>query len=197
MSETHFSIASMRMERREEYNGYNSWSSSDASAPRRSSNGYHHSDRASVPAQTLLSARGLVGLPVRMPDGFGGMDTAGEVREVYLTPDRKRLLGLAVWRADNVPGGGELLWLSESLIQVMSVDEIRIAGWNSLREFLLEERAGMTARRLEMLRGRPLGADANEVHPVDCLLEPALRCILSYICGDRPATLLPSPSAEV
>ena len=93
MSETHFSIASMRSERREEFNGYNSWSSTDASAPRRS-NACHHGerlDRASVPAQTLLSARGLVGLPVRMPDGFGGMDTAGEVREVYLTPDRSRI----------------------------------------------------------------------------------------------------------
>jgi hypothetical protein len=131
-----------------------------------------------------------------MPNGFGGDDTLGEVREVYLTPDRKRLAGLALWRADNVPGGGELLYIAEPAIQEMTVGAVRIGGWDSVREFSLEERAEMTPRRIEMLRGCPLGADRDEVLPVDCLIEPTIRCVLSYTCNGRPAALLPLPGSN-
>lgn len=153
-------------------------------------------DRASAPVVTPLSARELVGIPVCMLNGFGGEDTLGEIREVYLTPDRKRLAGVALWRADNVPGGGELLYIAEAAIQEMTVDLVRIAGWNSVREFSLEERAEMTPRRIEMLRGCPLGSDRDEVMPVDCLIEPTIHCVLSYTCNGRPASLLPLPGSN-
>jgi hypothetical protein len=153
-------------------------------------------DRASAPVVTPLSARGLVGVPVWVPNGVGGEDRAGEVREVYLTPDRKRLAGLALWRADNVPGGGELLYLEESAIREMTADAIHLFGWDSLREFSLEERAEMTPRRIEMLRGYPLGADRSEAQAVDCLIEPTIRCVLGCTCGGRPATLLPAPGSD-
>jgi hypothetical protein len=147
--------------------------------------------RATAPVMPLLSARAMHGTPVRMLDDFGNLETVGEVAEVYFTPDGQRLSGLGIWRTDNVPGGGELLWLDEAAIKIASTEEIRIAGRESLREFSLAERTAQTPYRLEMLRGYPLGAAREETGAVDCFIEPVIHCVLGCTCGGRPATLLP------